>query len=120
MFLCSDGPEAATLRLRDLDRHLAHVEANWRRYIVAGPTRAHSEDALNGSLFLVYADSLEEAWELMRQDPYFTNGQYDRVEARQLTPSIGLAVGGKIWASADAIRDRASGGAPAPSKQAHT
>lgn len=111
LFMCFDGPEAARLRIRDLDGHLAHVEAHWRRYLVAGPTRMSGEQAPSGSLFLIYADTIDEAWAIIREDPYVTNGQYERVEAREFSPSIGLAIGGKTWASADAIRDRAAGAA---------
>jgi uncharacterized protein YciI len=109
MISCFDGPDAARLRIRDLDGHLAHVEAHWRRYLIAGPLREPGQDALSGSLFLIYADSQEEASSFLRQDPYFTNGQYERIEIRQFSPSIGLAIGGKTWTSADALRDRAAG-----------
>ncbi|MBI1188628.1 MAG: YciI family protein [Alphaproteobacteria bacterium] len=112
MFLCIDGPAAPALRTRDLDAHLAHVEAYWDRYIIAGPTRAPGEDALDGSLFLVYAPTIDDAWALMRKDPYFTNGQYARIEARAFTPAIGAAIGGKTWRDADSVRDRAAGGPP--------
>jgi uncharacterized protein YciI len=110
LFLCWDGPDAAALRTRDLDGHLAHVEAHWRRYVVAGPMRNPGEDALCGSMFIVLAPDLEAAWALMRGDPYIANGQYARIEVRDFTQSIGLAVGGKIWDSADSIRHRAAGG----------
>jgi uncharacterized protein YciI len=115
--MCFDGPDAAALRTRDLDGHLAHVEAHWQRYLIAGPTRAPGEAALNGSLFLIHADSLDDAWAIMRQDPYFANGQYERVEARRFSPSIGTAIGGKTWTSAESLRDRSSGSAPGPSTE---
>lgn len=112
LFMCTDAPGAAELRMRDLEGHLAHVEANWQRYIIAGPTRAPGEDGLNGSLFLVYADSIEDAWAMMRKDPYFSNGQYDVVEARHFSPSIGLAIGGKTWSDAQSVRDRGASSPP--------
>lgn len=112
LVLCYDGPGAAELRARDLDGHLAHVEAHWRRYVVAGPLREPGGEALIGSMFVVYGDTAEEVDALMRQDPYVTNGQYARIETLHFTQSIGRAVGGKIWPSADAIRHRAAGGPP--------
>jgi uncharacterized protein YciI len=112
LFACWDSPGSAPLRTRDLDGHLAHVEAHWRRYVVAGPMREPGGDALVGSLFLVLAPDVDAAWALMRGDPYVANGMYARIDVRHFTRSIGLAVGGKIWDSADAIRHRAAGGAP--------
>lgn len=114
LFLCWDGHGSGPLRSRDLDGHLAHVETHWTRYVIAGPLRAPGEEALVGSMFLVLAPDLEDAWALMRGDPYVTNGQYARIEARHFTQSIGRAIGGKIWESADAIRARAAGGPADP------
>lgn len=110
-FLCWDGPDSAGRRVADLDGHLAHVEANWTRYLVAGPMRAPDAEAIIGSMFLVFADTADDAWALMKGDPYITNGQYARIDVHHATASIGTAVGGKIWESADAIRHRATGGA---------
>lgn len=110
VFTCRDAPGTGDLRVRHLDGHLAHVEANWRRYVVAGPLREPGTTALAGSRFLVLADSLEDAWALMRGDPYVTSGLYGAIEVDDMTLSIGLFPGGRIWESADAIRARATGG----------
>jgi uncharacterized protein YciI len=108
--ICRDGPGAALLRGEHLDGHLAHVERNWRRYVTAGPIREPGADALVGSVFLVMADSLEDAESLMKGDPYISCGMYHSIEYKELTNSIGLFIGGKIWESADAVRHRAAGG----------
>jgi len=110
LIVCHDGPGAPALRVRDLEGHLAHVEAHWRRYVTAGPLRLPGQDDLVGSMFLVLADSEDDARTLMAGDPYFTNGQYARVDVWEQTLSIGLVPGGRIWESADAIRHRAAGG----------
>lgn len=110
LFICRDGPDAAALRIANLDGHLAHVEANWTRYVVAGPLRAPGAEALSASAFIVIAPTVEDAWNVMRGDPYVTSGQYATIEVSQMTMSIGLYPGGKIWESADAIRHRATGG----------
>jgi hypothetical protein len=108
--MCWDGPDAAALRLRDLDGHLAHVEKHWRNYVIAGPMREPGGERLIGSLLLVLAEDEAAAWAICRGDPYFTNGQFAEVQVKHFTQSIGLAIGGKIWESADAIRARAAGG----------
>jgi uncharacterized protein len=110
LFVCRDGPDAPRLRVQHLDGHLAHVEANWQRYVVAGPIKSPGTTTLNGSVFIVSAPDVEEAWALMKGDPYITSGQYSQIEVHDLTLSIGQFVGGKIWESADAIRHRATGG----------
>jgi uncharacterized protein YciI len=111
-FICWDGPDAPELRVRDLDAHLAHVERNWRSYVIAGPMREPGGEKLIGSLLLILAESAEAAWSICRGDPYFTNGQFRSVEVKNFTQSIGIAIGGKIWESADAIRAGAAGGPP--------
>lgn len=117
LVICRDGPGAAAPRREHLDGHLQHVEENWRRYITAGPIREPGGEALVGSVFLVLADSLEDAKTLMNGDPYLTCGMYETIEYKEFTNSIGLFLGGKIWESSDAIRHRAAGGPPGdPSK----
>lgn len=110
--ICRDGPDAERLRQRDLEAHLAHVEKNWRRYVVAGPLREPGGEKLIGSLLLILADSAQDALDLCRDDPYFANGQFQSVEVKHFTQSIGLAIGGKIWDTAQSIRALASGGPP--------
>lgn len=112
-----DGPDAPALRQRDLDGHLAHVEKHWRSYLIAGPMREPGEDRLIGSLLLILAETADAAWSICRGDPYFTNGQFKSVELKNFTQSIGQAIGGKIWADADALRSRAAGGPPLPKAQ---
>lgn len=109
LVIARDGPDAPRLRERDLAGHLAHVEANWRRYVLAGPFRPPGQTAICGSYFLVYAETREELDALMAGDPYFTNGQYASVEAFDAVASIGEFMGGKIWESAEAIAGRAAG-----------
>jgi len=110
LFVCKDGPNAASVRVAHLAGHLAHVEANWRRYIVAGPMRQPGQTTICGSCFLVRAADVDMAWGIMRGDPYVTSDLYADIAVTDVTPSIGLWVGGKIWADAASIAHRANGG----------
>lgn len=110
LFVCKDGPNGAANRVAHLEAHLGHVERHWRRYVVAGPMRQPGRPELIGSYFLVQADDLDQAWTLMRGDPYITSDLYASVEVTEITPSIGQWVGGKIWADAASIAHRATGG----------
>jgi len=110
LFVCKDGPNAASARVVHLAGHLAHVEANWRRYIVAGPMRQPGQTTICGSCFLVRAADVDTAWGIMRGDPYITSDLYADIAVTDVTPSIGLWVGGKIWTDAASIAHRANGG----------
>lgn len=110
LFVCKDGPNAPAARVAYLTGHLAHVEANWRRYIVAGPMRGPGKTAICGSFFLLRAADVDEAWRVMRGDPYVTSDLYADIDVTDVTPSIGLWVGGKIWPDAASIAHRANGG----------
>ncbi len=112
LVICRDGPGASALRKEHLDGHLQHVEDHWRRYVTAGPMREPGGEMIVGSVFLVLADSLEDAEALMKGDPYIACGMYETIEYKAFTNSIGLFLGGKIWANSDAIRHRAAGGPP--------
>lgn len=107
---CEDDPAQTPLRVTHLEGHLEHVERHWRRYIMAGPLREPGGDRIVGSAFLVLADDLDAAKALMEADPYVSSPLYARVDYKEMTPSIGQFVGGKIWESRDSIRHRALGG----------
>ncbi len=110
LVICRDGPDSAPPRATHLKGHLDHVEKYWTRYITAGPIREPGGDALVGSVFLVLADSLEDAKALMAGDPYITSGMYETITYNEFSNSIGQYIGGKIWESAEAIAHRAAGG----------
>lgn len=109
LVICRDGPGSGVARTGHLDGHLRHVEAHWRRYVLAGPLRQPGAQPLIGSYFLVRARDAADARALMDGDPYVSSGMYASVEVLEATASIGLYLGGKIWESADAIRDKAAG-----------
>jgi uncharacterized protein len=110
LFVCKDGPNAPALRGEHLEGHLRHVEENWERYVTAGPLKAPGSAAIHGSALIVKAETVEDAWAVMKGDPYFTTGLFASVDVHDMTMSIGLYPGGKIWESVDAIRHKANGG----------
>lgn len=110
LFVCKDGPDAPRLRALHLAGHLTHVENNWDKYVTAGPLKAPGSTAIHGSCLIVIADDLEAAWAIMNGDPYFTSALFASVEVHDMTMSIGVYPGGKIWENFDAIAHRANGG----------
>lgn len=107
---CRDGANSAEPRTKFLKGHLDHVEKYWTRYVTAGPIREPGGEALVGSVFLVLADSIEDAKSLMEGDPYITCGMYESITYHEFSNSVGQFIGGKIWESAEAIAHRAAGG----------
>jgi len=107
---CLDGKMSAENRRTHLEGHLHHVEQNWRSYITAGPIRNPGGEEIIGSVFLILADTLEDAKTLMQRDPYITCGMYETIDYHDFTNSIGLFPGGKIWEDVASIKDRATGG----------
>lgn len=110
LVICRDGPGSAEPRKVHLKGHLDHVEANWTRYVTAGPLREPGGEELVSSVFLVLADDLEDAKALMNGDPYITCGMYESIDYKEFSNSIGQYIGGKTWESAEAIAHRAAGG----------
>lgn len=96
-FWCVDDPARADLRRTELAAHLAYIEAHLDRYAVAGPLLAGPVGEMTKSLFLVKAKDMDDAWALMRNDPYVAAGLYGAIEAHPFRPAAGDWAGGKGW-----------------------
>jgi uncharacterized protein YciI len=74
-----DAPDARERRPAVRPAHLAHLEpvARAGRVRLAGPLLDRS-----GSLIVLEAASLAEAWALVARDPYVTEGIFNRVEVK--------------------------------------
>lgn len=108
LVLAYDADGSAAVRERELDGHLEYVEKHCDNYLLAGPLREPGESALIGSFFLVAADSADAAEAIVSGDPYMKSGMYREVRVHAAVPAGGRFMGGVIWESADAIRERAS------------
>ncbi len=74
-----DSPDARERRPAVRPAHLAHLDpvAKAGRIRLAGPLLDRS-----GSLIVLEAASLAEAWALVARDPYVTEGIFNRVEVK--------------------------------------
>lgn len=108
LVLCHDGEGSSEIRERELDGHLEYVEKHIDEYLVAGPLREPGETPLVGSFFLVAAESADAARSIVSADPYVKSGMYREIVVKAAVPAGGRLMGGVIWESADAIRDKAS------------
>lgn len=91
-----DGPEGESARGRTTLAHLAHVESVMDRIAIAGPLKTETGGNA-GSLFIVKADNAPEAEALLKSDPYFEAGVWNRWEIRPFIAAAGEWVGGKTW-----------------------
>ena len=97
MFTCLDGEKTPPLRAKHLFGHLDHIEAHNDKYRIAGPMRHNADGDIFGSFFLVEADSEEEAWSIMKGDPYISSGMYETITVNHFVPACGKLLGGVIW-----------------------
>ena len=67
--------EAHRARLRDPGSHPVQV-------VTGGPTLDEREDAMNGSLLVIRADSIDAVRRYLAEDPYVLAGVYAQVEVR--------------------------------------
>lgn len=107
---CTDGLRSAALRKLHLEGHLTYVERHHDRYLVAGPLRRDGESLLAGSLLIIVADSESEARAFLDGDPYISEGVFDDMIFRKMTPAAGRWMGGVIWDGPEALRALADGG----------
>ncbi len=92
---CRDTSEAAALREREMQSHLAHVETNIESYAVAGPLK--DGDATCGSLLVVTAQDARAARAFIESDPYFRAGVWSSIEVLEFHAVAGDWVGGAAW-----------------------
>ena len=93
---CHDSGDAAVLRARHLASHLAYVETIMDKVLIAGALRDRSEQ-VTGSCLVYDVSSPEDALRLLRADPYYQAGVWERVECQQLSLAAGTWIGGGAW-----------------------
>ena len=97
MFICLDGEKTPPLREKHLFGHLDHIEAHNDKYRLAGPIRHRPDAAIHGSFFLIEADSEDEAWAVLKDDPYISSEMYETIQVNHIMPACGAMLGGVIW-----------------------
>ncbi len=91
-----DRPHSADARAAMQTAHFAHIETIMDRIAIAGPIK---DDAGNniGSLFILKVASAGDADTILRSDPYFDAGVWERWEIHPFRAAAGEWIGGKIW-----------------------
>lgn len=91
-----DGPGGAAARAEHRLAHFAHFEASIDKFAIAGPLFA-DDGSFAGSMVVIKADSAEEAEAILKSDPYFKGGVWDRWQINRFMAAAGEWVGGKTW-----------------------
>ena len=82
VILGHDAPDAKAKRPIHRPAHLEHLAplATAGRVALAGPLTDGA-----GSLIVIEADSLADAWVIVARDPYVVNGIFNRVDVHPFT-----------------------------------
>ena len=67
--------------LRYMQKHLAYLSENSATIRAAGPLK-ESECTVKSGLWLVDVDTVDQAWALVKADPFWPTGLRDRVEIK--------------------------------------
>ena len=78
--LLTDKPNHGSLRDEHLHAHIAWVDKNKERVLVAGSLRQEPKDVPRGGLWIVEAKSKAEVHEMMESDPFFVQGLRQHIE----------------------------------------
>jgi uncharacterized protein len=94
--LAWDGPDGSSKRNEHRAAHFAHIETIMETIAIAGPLKT-DDGNFAGSMLVVKADSPTEAEAILRADPYFAGGVWERWEIFPFVAAAGKWVGGKTW-----------------------
>ncbi|WP_166425593.1 YciI family protein [Paraglaciecola sp. 20A4] len=95
-FNCLDkDPSMQVKRMQYLPAHLAWVEEKMVHIRVAGPLKISGE--IMGSLYIIEADSTDQAKDILFSDPYYHAGIWASIDVQEFNAYAGSWVGGKNW-----------------------
>lgn len=100
MFHCFDKDNQQAMRINTLQSHLLWVEQNMRSIKVAGPLLTEDSNTIIGSLYILEADNIEKANNILKEDPYYKTGIWQQITKTEFKSYAGTWVGGKNWPGA--------------------
>jgi uncharacterized protein len=96
VILAWDVAYSAPRREKALAAHFAHIETVMDHIAVAGPLKNDSGGNI-GSMFVLKVDSVADAEAILKVDPYFKAGVWERWTIHPFVGAAGEWVGGKTW-----------------------
>ncbi|NIY75262.1 YciI family protein [Thalassospira sp. HF15] len=80
---CVDKPGHFDVRKANREDHLAYIKGGFTdRIVAAGPTLDPDMEGMNGSVFIIEFDSIDDAREFAANDPYAKAGLFESVVIR--------------------------------------
>ena len=80
---CVDKPGHLDVRKANREDHLAYIKGGFAdRILAAGPTLDPDMEGMNGSVFIIEFDAIEDAREFAANDPYAKAGLFESVVIR--------------------------------------
>jgi uncharacterized protein YciI len=86
---CNDKPDSLALREANIARHRAYLESKPINVVMSGPLMDDAGEKMNGSFFLVEAETRAEVELFNRQDPFFGLGLWSDVHIRRFYKRVG-------------------------------
>ena len=80
---CVDKPGHLDVRKANREDNLAYIKGGFAdRIVAAGPTLDPDMEGMNGSVFIIEFDAIEDAREFAANDPYAKAGLFESVVIR--------------------------------------
>lgn len=92
--ICRDARNSAGPRRRALDDHLRYLESNRDRVFFAAALRKDDESP-SGSVFVVAARDRTSAENLIKGDPFFLSGVWNKVRVDPVGAAVGSWIDGR-------------------------
>jgi hypothetical protein len=80
--ICTDKSGSLAIRTANRPSHLAYLESLGETLVFAGPFTAEDGEAMNGSLIVIEASSLDAARKIAAGDPFAKAGLFASVDIR--------------------------------------
>lgn len=86
---CTDKPGMLPVRMQHLDAHRAYLASNPIKIAVSGPLVADDGETMNGSFFIVEAETREEVEAFQAGDPMFKAGVWETRDIHRFFKRVG-------------------------------
>ena len=77
--LCTDKENAYEKRMSVLEEHRKYLSTNPIRTLLSGPMMDKNNNMMNGSFFMVEAETEEEIHEFQKNDPIYKAGVWKEI-----------------------------------------
>ena len=90
--LCTDKPNGLAIRMQHRPEHLAWLDANKTRVLLAGPYLTADGQTMTGSMLVIEAADEADAKAFLATDPFARNGLFSGVEVKPWRRTFGAAL----------------------------